>query len=49
MKLLGLAALAALLLAGPAFAQLPGEGDWADQQRGGYLARVDDCVACHTA
>lgn len=49
MKPLGVAALAALLLAGPAFAQLPGEGDWADQQRGGYLARVGDCVACHTA
>ena len=44
-----LAAAVACLLASRAEAQLPGEGDWAEQQRGRYLATVGDCVACHTA
>ena len=44
---LALVALGAAALAGPAAAQAAGNGDAV--ARGAYLARIGDCVSCHTA
>ena len=44
---LALVALGAAVLAGPAAAQAAGNGDAV--ARGAYLARIGDCVSCHTA